>query len=228
MPPPENAMQARTSVAAARTGRLTTYARHPAGQTTTTVGVSPRADGTLDVHLGRDAVGVRQLLARAVATLALRPTGCQPVLLHGAVRRLAGAGANGALLFRLDAATVRVGVPAALLDVHDYAAAEPDPLASEAAGVLDHLNSAHSDALTACLRAVGHRLGFAHATGLDTAGLTVAAVHDAGVDTVRLPFPHTIADLAELPTSLAVVLNPRCACRRPSCQPQDDSSTLER
>lgn len=223
----EKVLQARSSVAAARTGLLTTYARHPAGQTTTTVAVRPRPDGTLDVHLRRDALGVQQLLARPVATLELHPTGCQPVLLHGAVRRVAGTGTGGALLFRLDVATVRVGVPAVSVDVHDYAAAAPDPLAHQAAGVLDHLNSAHGEALTACLRAVGHRLGYAYATGLDTAGLTVAAVHIAGVDVVRLPFPHPITDLAQLPTSLAVVLDPRCGCRS-SSQLQDDSRTPER
>lgn len=209
---PDFALQARTSVAAARVGLLTTYARHPARQTNTKVSVRPRADGTLDVQLGRDAVGARQLLARPVATLELHPSGCEPVLLHGAVQRLAGTAASGALLFHLDVAAVRVGTPAVLLDQHEYAAATPDPLAAQAAAVLEHVNSAHGDALTACLRAVGHRVGFAHATALDMRGLTVAAIHEGGVDTVRLRFPHQVSDLAQLPTSLAVVLNPRCGC----------------
>lgn len=225
---PELASQARTSVAAARVGLLTTYARHPAGQTTTSVTVEARADGTLDIQLGRHAAGTGQLLARPVATLELHPSGCEPVLLHGAVHRLPGTGVNGALLFHLDVAAVRVGTPAVLLDQREYAAARPDPLAAQAAGVLEHLNSAHCDALTACLRAVGHRVVFAHATDLDTGGLTVAAVSPAGVNTVRLHFPRPINDLAQLPASLALVLNPRCGCAGPSTAPTKDSRASDR
>lgn len=218
---PDVAVQARTSVAAARYGLLTTYARHPAGQTTTTVSVRPRADGSLDIQLGRDAAGARELLGRPVATLEVHPTGCEPVLLHGACHRLAGTAAHGALLFHLDVRAVRVGCPALLLDQHSYATATPDTLTAQAPSVLEHLNSAHCDALTACLRALGHQAGFAHATALDASGLTVAAVRGSGVDMVRLRFPRAIKDLAELPASLALVLNPRCGCTGRAPTPTD-------
>ena len=212
---PDVALKARTSVAAARVGLLTTYARRPAGQTTTTVSVRAHADGTVDVQLGRDAVGAQQLLARPVATLELTPVGHDPVLLHGAVRRLPGIGASGALLFRLDVAAVRVGAAAVLIDEHEYALATPDPLSADAPAVLQHLNGTHADALAACLRANGHPVGFVHATELDSAGLTVTAVTTSSVDTIRLLFPQPITALSQLPTSLSLVLHPRCGCSAP-------------
>ncbi len=208
----DDALRARTSVACARVGLLTTYARHPSSQRTTSVTVAARGDGTVEVALARDAVGVRQLLARPVATLELSPVGCAPVLLHGAARRLPGVGAQGTLTFHLQVAAVRVGSPSVLLDERAYAAAVPDPLAREQADVLDHLNTGHADALAACLRAVGHEVAYARATRLDAAGLTVVAVRPAGVDTVRLTFPRRVAALGDLPPSLGAVLSPRCGC----------------
>lgn len=209
------ALRARTSVAAARVGLLTTYARHPAGQTTTTVGVRPRGDGSVTVQLGRNAVGAQQLIARPVAALELTPAGHDCVLLHGAVRRLPGVSASGALQFHLDVAAVRIGAPALLLDEHDYARATPDPLAADAPAVLEHLNDAHADALATCLRANGHAVGYAHATGLDSGGLTVTTVTTCSVNTVRLRFPRPVTALSQLPAGISLVLAPRCGCSAP-------------
>lgn len=93
------AAAARASVAAARIGTLTTYARHPSGQHSSAVTVHPQRNGAVEFHLARNAHGVRQLLARPAATLELAPAGCQPVLLHGAAHRLPGLGSNGTLRF---------------------------------------------------------------------------------------------------------------------------------
>lgn len=203
---------ARTSVDRARVGALTTYARHPSSQHTCSVAVRARPDGTVEVELARDALAARQLLARPVATLHVAPDGCEPVLLHGAARRLPGAGAQGTLVFHLDVAAARVGSPAVLLDGTTYAEAAPDPLRHAAPAALAHLNQAHADALAACLRATGHDAAFASATRLDTGGLTVVAVNDDGVDTVRLRFPAPVRTLAELPASLRCALGPGCGC----------------
>lgn len=203
---------ARTAVDRARVGALTTYARHPSSQHTCSVAVRARADGTVEVELARDALAARQLLARPVATLHVAPACCEPVLLHGAARRLPGTGARGTMVFHLDVAAARVGIPAVLLDGTTYAEAEPDPLRHAAPAALAHLNDAHADALAACLRAVGHDAAFAHATRLDAGGLTVVAVGDEGADTVRLRFPSPVASLDELPTSLRCALNPGCGC----------------
>jgi hypothetical protein len=208
----EAAVRARTAVASARVGWLTTHGRHPSSQYTTCVTVRPRPDGTVEVQLGREALAVRQLLARPVATLEICPVDCDPVLLHGAVRRLPGLSDNGALLFHLDVTVLRVGASAVLLDERAYFAAALDPLAQQAPAVLSHLNDAHADALLVCLRAAGHPVGFARATDLDSGGLTVAAVSAEGVDSVRLRFPQPVTTLRQLPRSLSAVLNSGCSC----------------
>lgn len=208
----DHACQARTSVDCARTGSLTTYARHPSRQHTTAVAVRPRVDGTVEVVVGRDSVPARQLVSRPVATLHVAPAACQPVLLHGAARRLPGVRQGGALAFHLEVAAVRVGASRLLVDEQTYALAAPDPLRHDAPGVLAHLNSAHGEALAACLRARGSTVGFVHATGLDSAGLTVVVASGAGIDTARLRFPAPVSSLSQLPISLSAVLSPGCGC----------------
>lgn len=212
MHPDQIAVRARTSVDCARTGVLTTYARHPSSQATTHVVVGPRADGTVELRLPRTSAGARQLVARPVATLRVAPAAQDPVLLHGSARRLPGIAHDGALVFHLRAAAVRVGARGALLDEQAYAAAEPDPLRHDAPAVLAHLNGGHADALAACLRARGHDAGFAQAVRLDAGGLTVLAVGVDGVDRVRLRFPAPVHALSDLPVSLGGVLSPRCGC----------------
>ena len=208
----DDAVRARTSVDRARIGELTTYARHPSGALSTSVGLQVRADGAVDVHLSTSAHAVAQLLARPLATLRVAPPWCEPVLLHGGVRRLPGLTDRGELVFRLEVAAVRVGSPPVLVDGAAYAAARPDPLRCDAPAVLAHLNEGHADALSACLRACGRDVGFAEATRLDAGGLTVVAVGPEGADTVRLRFPSPVAALGELPPSLAWVLQPGCSC----------------
>lgn len=203
---PDDAVDARTSVDCARVGALTTCARQPGSRHTTTVAVRARADGSVEVQLARDACAVRQLLARPVAVLRVAPVACEPVLLHGSARRLPGVSPTGALVFHLEVAAVRVGSPAVLVDPPTYAAAEPDPLRADAPAVLSRVNAGHAEALAACLRAGGHDAAFAHATRLDSGGLTVVAVGSQGVDTVRLQFPAPVARLADLPASLGCVL----------------------
>ena len=208
----EVADAARTSVACATEGALTTYGRHPSRTTTTSAGLRERADGSVEVRLPPGSAAVAQLLARPVATLRVAPPWCEPVVLHGAARRLPGVDDDGALRFHLQVAAVRVGSPAVLVDQPAYARAVPDPLRHEVPAVLEHLNTGHAGALSACLRASGHEVGFAQAVRLDRLGLTVLAVRRDGVDTVRLRFPAPVGDLRELPPSLARVLRPGCRC----------------
>lgn len=208
----EDAARARTAVDRARVGELTTYARHPSSTRTTSVSVAARDDGSVEVRLSPVALGARQLLARPVATLQVAPPWCEPVLLHGAARRLPGTSERGELVFHLSVAAVRVGSPPVLVDEASYTGAAPDPLRHDAPGVLAHLNEGHADALSACLRAAGHDAGFAQAVRLDAGGLTAVAVGREGVDTVRLRFPAPVTDLRDLPPSLAWVLDPRCRC----------------
>lgn len=184
------AVRARTSVERARVGALTTYARCPYGQRTTSVAVRARPDGTVTVQLGRDALGVRQLLARPLATLHVAPAECESVLLQGAARRLPGLSDSGSVVFHLEVAAVRVGDRALALDERAYFAASPSPVRHTPHGLVSHVNSCHADWLVASLRAAGHEVSFAEATSVDAAGLLVACVNDSGAETVRLRLPR--------------------------------------
>lgn len=206
----DDAVRARTSMACARVATLTSYARQPDGRTTTTVGVSARSDGSVEVALALTSVAFRQLLARPLASLRVAPVGCQPVTLHGAARRVPGLDRSGRVVFHIAAGAVRVGAEGTPVDADSYAAARPDPLRDDASAVLNHLNAGHQDELTACLRACGHETGFAYAAGLDAAGLTVLVVAATGVTPVRLTFPAPVSRLSELPAGLAAVLAPHC------------------
>lgn len=208
---PDDAARARTSVDCAREGSLTTYARHARRQQDS-VAVRPRADGTVEVLVQAGGVAAGRLLSRPVATLRVAPTGCQPVVVHGAARRLPGRLADASLAFHLDIAAVRVGPAGTLVDEQAYRAALPDPLRHDAPEVLAHLNAHHADALAACLRARGAAVGFAHATGLDAGGLTVVAAGTEGLDTLRLRFPAPVASLSQLPVSLSTLLRRGCGC----------------
>jgi hypothetical protein len=204
---------ARTAVACARVAALTTYARHPSGHTTTPASVSARDDGSVEVALAWASPAVRQLLARPLATVRVSPAWCEPVVLHGSARRLPVDDA-GRVRFHVQPGSVRVGPGALPVDVDLYADALPDPLRHDAPGVLAHLNGGHSEALAACLRARGHDVGFAQASGLDAGGLTVTAVGPDGVSTVRLAFARPVSRLGDLPGGLAAVLTGRCGdCR---------------
>lgn len=205
------AVLARTSVDCARVASLTSYPRGPGAPHLTTAAVRARADGTVEALLSPASPAVRLLLARPIATLRLAPVGCEPVLLHGAARRLSGASDDGRLVFHVEAGAVRVGPRADPVDEAGYATAAPDPLRHDAPKVLTHLNSEHSDAMAACLRARGCDAQFVEAVRLDAEGLTVLAVAASGVATVRLRFGTRISQLEQLPTGLHALLVPRAA-----------------
>jgi hypothetical protein len=207
-----DAVLARTSVACARVATLTSYARQRDRRTPTTVSMSARTDGSVEVALTPTSLAVRQLLARPLASVRVAPAWCQPVKLHGAARRLPGLDPSGRAVFHIAAGAVRVGPEGTPVDADSYATAQPDPLRDDAPAVLRHLNTGHGDALTACLRACGHDTGFVYAAGLDAAGLTVLAVAGTGVTTVRLAFPAPVSRLSDLPPGLGAVLAPSCRC----------------
>ncbi|HWH28973.1 MAG TPA: DUF2470 domain-containing protein [Mycobacteriales bacterium] len=213
---PDDAALARTSLASARAGTLVTFGRQARGHLSTLVQVAACPDGNARIALAPGCPALSRLTARPLAVLRVAPAWCAPVALHGGVRRLPGRDEAGRVCFLLHAALVRLGRPCRPVDAADYAAAAPDPLHAEAAGVLSHLNAAHTEQLAACLRARGHAAAFVQAAGLDSGGLTVVAVSTAGAQTVRLDFPYPVSRLAELPGGLAPVVSSGCVscCRR--------------
>ena len=92
-------------------------------------------------------------------------------------------------LYRLDVASVRyVGGFGRMswVSADDHAAAEPDPLRRHAAGIVEHMNDDHADALVAYCRVFGGRPATASAemVGVDRYGFTMLAV-DEGADGPR-------------------------------------------
>jgi heme iron utilization protein len=81
------------------------------------------------------------------------------------------------------------------VSAEDYRAAEADPLASEAAGILKHMNGDHADAVLAYARALAGIAGASGAvmTAVDRYGFEVAATTPEGPRAVRLEFDTPVA-----------------------------------
>lgn len=202
---------ARTSMASARAGSLLTFSRQVRGHRTTLVTVTACPDGSAEITLERGSPALLQLMARPLAVLTVAPPWCEPLTLHGGVRKLPSDDGDRHVRLHLSGAVVRLGRPCRTIDPEEYAAAAPDPLHPDVPAVLAHLNAGHTDALAACLRAQGRDAAFVEAAALDTHGLTVLSVGAAGVERVRLTFPRPVERLSQLPGGIAGLLRARCA-----------------
>ena len=77
-----------------------------------------------------------------------------------------------------------------------YAAAEPDPLAPAAAGIIEHMNADHSEAQVLYCRHLAGRTETTEATmsAVDRYGFEMIAVGPSGRAAVRLAFPEPCSD----------------------------------
>jgi len=80
------------------------------------------------------------------------------------------------------------------VSAEDYASAQPDPVAPQAAGAVRHLNEDHADALVQMVRALGGHpdAGAAVCTGADRYGIDLEVVTGHGPAEVRLTFTPAI------------------------------------
>jgi putative heme iron utilization protein len=78
------------------------------------------------------------------------------------------------------------------VDAGDYAAAEPDPLAPAAAGILGHMNADHAEAQVLYCRYLAGRPDTSRAvmSAVDRYGFEMVAEGPTGRAAVRLGFPH--------------------------------------
>jgi hypothetical protein len=77
------------------------------------------------------------------------------------------------------------------VDAADYANAEPDPLADAAAGILDHMNADHVDAMLVLARGLGGVEGRdARMTAVDRLGFHVRVETNDGMRGLRIAFPR--------------------------------------
>jgi heme iron utilization protein len=78
------------------------------------------------------------------------------------------------------------------VDAGDYAAAEPDPLAAVAAGVIEHMNADHAEAQVLYCRYLAGRPDTTEATmsAVDRYGFEMVATGPTGRAAVRVGFPE--------------------------------------
>ena len=125
------------------------------------------------------------------------------------------------LAFRATRVVLRPPSGAVVVDLDEFAAAEPDPLALAEAQLLTHLADCHSDAVERLTRLVEpdslHGAVRVQPLAVDRHGLTLRIERTRAQGDVRLPF-HTPADtVADLTERMHVLLTQASAasCPRP-------------
>lgn len=90
----------------------------------------------------------------------------------------------------------------------DWSSAAPDPIASDAPGILAHMNADHADALPLYCRAFSRATDTLSAsmTGIDRHGFEMTALTPAGPRPIRLAFPAPIANKTDARTALVALL----------------------
>ena len=117
-------------------------------------------------------------------------------------------------LYRLDVSSVRyVGGFGRMswVSADDHATAEPDPLDPHAAGVVEHMNDDHPDALVAYCRVFGGRptTGYAEMVGVDRYGFTMLAVDEGATDrvAVRIAFGRQVDTVGAVRAAMIELLH---------------------
>ena len=113
--------------------------------------------------------------------------------------------------YRLDVQSIRyVGGYGRMswVDVAAYAAAEPDPLAPAAAGIIEHMNSDHGEAQVLYCRHLAGRPETVGATmsAVDRYGFEIVATGSAGRSVVRLGFPRPCSTPEEVRQAMIAML----------------------
>lgn len=89
----------------------------------------------------------------------------------------------------------------------EYAAARPDPLADAAAGILEHVNRDHADALLTLARALAHvEADAAMMVSVDRLGFKLRLRSGPRLSSARLPFPREVRGAEECRAALIEML----------------------
>jgi putative heme iron utilization protein len=90
----------------------------------------------------------------------------------------------------------------------DWAGATPDPIASDASAIIEHMNADHADALPLYCRAFSRATDTLSAsmTSIDRHGFEMTALTPAGPRPIRLAFPAPIASKTDARTALVALL----------------------
>ena len=94
------------------------------------------------------------------------------------------------------------------VDAADWHAAEPDPLAAAASGVISHMNDDHADAMVLYCKAFSRAtdINAARMTGVDRYGFEMSAVTPQGPRPVRLAFAEPVSTPEEVRAALVAML----------------------
>ena len=116
-------------------------------------------------------------------------------------------------LYRLDVSSVRyVGGFGRMswVSADDLATRSPDPLRPHVAGIVEHMNDDHADALVAYCRVFGRRQATERAemVGVDRYGFTMLATDVGGTDrtAVRIPFGAQVDSVGEVRAAMITLL----------------------
>jgi hypothetical protein len=134
---------------------------------------------------------------------------------------------DGHLAFRTTRAVLREPGGAVVVDLDEFAAAEPDPLSLAEAQLLTHLADAHPDAVERLTRLVEpdslHGAVRVQPLAVDRHGLTLRIERARNHGDVRLPFHRPADDLGQLTERMHVLLTqassascPRALQRQPT------------
>ena len=93
------------------------------------------------------------------------------------------------------------------VDAADYRAAAPDPLADAAAGIVQHMNADHADALVAYARHfAGAPAQEASMVAVDRLGFKLRVRHEDRLHSVRIAFPDEVTSAGQARTVLIAML----------------------
>jgi putative heme iron utilization protein len=118
---------------------------------------------------------------------------------------------HGFRMYRLAVQSVRfVGGFARMswVDATAYTAAEPDPLLPHVAGIVEHMNDDHGEAMVLYCRVFGERpdTTSARMTGIDRHGFDLLATGGTGEHHVRLPFAAQVTTPTEARQALVAMV----------------------
>jgi hypothetical protein len=126
---------------------------------------------------------------------------------------------DGDLAFRPTRIVLREPSGAVVVDLDDFAAARPDPLATAESRLLTHLADAHPDAVERLTRLVPrdslHGAVRVQPLAVDRHGLTLRIERARGNGDVRLTFHQPADDLAQLTERMHVLLSQATAAACP-------------
>ena len=239
---PSHAERSRTLVASRTTGTLCTIAREPAGYPYGSL-VTFALDGGAPVFLiSKLAAHTQHLEADPRASLLVAEDHAEDPLANGRVTLVGDAArveddasARSAFLavhpgaayyvdfsdfafWRLTVASVRyIGGYGRMswIDATEFCEAAPDPLAPHAAGILEHMNDDHRDALVAYARAFTRATEAEHAvmTAIDRYGFEMSVTTPNGPRPARIAFTTPIATPAEARAALVALVREARAAR---------------